>query len=75
MDITSAQCRAAGALLDKSQDDLAQMSRVSKRTITHFESGKRALVPATLMAIKQALEEAGVNFIPRGVELRNREDC
>jgi transcriptional regulator with XRE-family HTH domain len=75
MDITCAQCRAARALLDISQDDLAQMSRVSKRTITHFESGKRALVPATLMAIKQALETAGVRFTTRGVEFAVLEDC
>lgn len=69
MDITSAQCRAARALLNKTQDDLALMSRVSKRTITHFEAGQRVPVPATLMAIQQALEAAGVRFTERGVEL------
>lgn len=54
------------------QDDLAEMSRVSKRTITHFESEQRNPVPATLVALQRALEAAGVQFTDRGVELQEK---
>lgn len=70
MDITPAQCRAARALLEMTQDQLAEASRVSKRTITHFEAKQRSPVPATLAAIQRALEAAGVEFIERGVRLK-----
>ena len=52
------------------QDRLAEASRVSKRTISHFEGEERGPVPATLSAIQRALEAAGVRFIGNfGVEL------
>lgn len=64
MDITPAQCRAARGLINMRQDELAALSRISKRTITHFENDERQAVPATLEAIRRALEAAGVEFIP-----------
>jgi transcriptional regulator with XRE-family HTH domain len=70
MDVTAAQCRAARALLGMTQDELAEASRVSKRTITHFEAKQRSPVPATLAAIQRALEAAGVELIERGVRLK-----
>lgn len=70
MDITAAQCRAARALVEMTQDQLAEASRVSKRTITHFEAKQRRPVPATLVAIQRALEAGGVEFIENGVKLR-----
>jgi transcriptional regulator with XRE-family HTH domain len=66
MDITPAQCRAARALLIMTQGRLAELSRVSKRTIVHFEAGQRRPIPASLQAIRQALEAAGVEFTPDG---------
>ena len=72
MDITPAQCRAARALANMTQDQLAEASRVSKRTITHFEASERQPVPATLDALRRALENAGVEFKPDG-SLRLRE--
>jgi transcriptional regulator with XRE-family HTH domain len=73
MDITAAQCRAARALANLTQDQLADASRVSKRTITHFEAGERQPVPATLAALQRALEAAGVEFKPDGsVRLREQ---
>ena len=63
MMITAAQCRAARALLDWTQEDLAKESKVSKRTILHFEkvSGRQPL-RISLDAIQRALETAGVEF-------------
>ncbi|RUM95123.1 XRE family transcriptional regulator [Pseudaminobacter arsenicus] len=43
--------------------DLAQKARVSTQTITRFEKGEE-LRAATLEALRQALEEGGVEFIP-----------
>ena len=72
MDIAAAQCRAARALVNMTQDQLAEASRVSKRTITHFEAGERQPVPATLEALRRALEAAGVEFLEgEGVRLRS----
>jgi transcriptional regulator with XRE-family HTH domain len=63
MMITPAQCRAARALLDWTQENLAKESKVSKRTILHFEkaSGRQPL-RISLDAIQRALEAAGVEF-------------
>ena len=69
MSISPAQCRAARALLDLKQDDLARLSEVSKRTIANFEADQMEPRPATLAAIRRALEASGVRFTERGVEL------
>jgi transcriptional regulator with XRE-family HTH domain len=75
MSITLEQCRAARGLLGSNQAWLAERSHVSLRAIQDFESGKRQPIPATLAAIRTALEAAGVQFIPEngggaGVRLR-----
>ena len=72
MDITPAQSRAARGLAGLTQDDLAKLSRVSKRTIVQFETGAGKPIPATLAAIQRALEEAGVEFIPGGARVRDQ---
>jgi transcriptional regulator with XRE-family HTH domain len=46
-----------------SADDLSARSRVSRATLSDFESGKRSPHPRTLAAIRAALEAAGVDFI------------
>lgn len=75
MPLLAAQCRAARALLNWSQDKLATESRVSKPTIASFESGRRAPYERTLQDLRDTLETAGVEFIAEngggaGVRLR-----
>jgi transcriptional regulator with XRE-family HTH domain len=64
--MTPAQCRAARALLDWSQDDLAQAAEVGVVTLRQFERGATEPRRAILAALRRALEEAGVRFIDRG---------
>src|SRR3954452_14993840 len=61
--LTSEQCRAARALLDWTQDDLAAHAEVSRSTVRGFEGGQHGLQRATATAIRRALEVAGVIFI------------
>lgn len=73
--LTSSQCRAARALIDWSREDLAAAANVAVRTISDFESERRAPINATMAAIKRAMEGAGVIFVDEngegpGVRLR-----
>lgn len=75
--ITSAQCRAARALIEWSRDQLAEASMVALRTIVDFERGAREPRAVTLDAIQRALETAGVIFVAEngegpGVRLRKQ---
>ena len=58
-----AQCRAARAWLEWSQDDLAKAASVSHSTIRDFEKGKRDPIASTLAAMKAALEREGIAFV------------
>ncbi|MFV3127718.1 helix-turn-helix domain-containing protein [Niveispirillum sp. KHB5.9] len=60
--ISAAQCRAARALIEISQDDLAAASGVSKASITDFERGLRAPQKRTLRDLLAAFEARGVVF-------------
>jgi len=62
--ITSAQCRAARALLQRTQDQLAKDAGVGLSTIISFELEQRRPIRANVAAIRAALESAGVEFIP-----------
>ena len=64
MDITPDQCRGARGLLDMTQSDLASKSGVSLGTVINFESGERQPIRAVMEAIRKALEDAGIEFIP-----------
>lgn len=73
--ITSAQCRAARALLDWSQQQLADAARVGVVTVRQFESGAAEPRRSTLDVITRAMEAAGVIFVAEngegpGVRLR-----
>lgn len=73
-----APCRAARAMVDMTQAQLADASKVSLRSIIHFEKGERTPVPNNLAAIRAALDAEGVEFIDEngggpGVRLRNPE--
>jgi transcriptional regulator with XRE-family HTH domain len=73
--MTPAQCRAARALLDWSQGDLARRSDVAARTVRTFETGLREISEAKLEALQTALEKGGVEFTngdEPGVKLRRR---
>jgi transcriptional regulator with XRE-family HTH domain len=63
MPLTSEQCRAARALLDWTQDDLAAHAEVSRSTVRGFEAGQHGLQRATAAAIRRALEIGGVIFL------------
>jgi DNA-binding XRE family transcriptional regulator len=63
MDITAAQCRGARGLLGMTQGELAAASGVSLRTITHFEANERRPITPILVALRTALEDAGIEFI------------
>lgn len=74
-EITPAQCRAARALIEWSQEALANSASVSRHTVKDFERGARTPYPNNLTAIRTALEVAGVEFIAEngggaGVRLR-----
>ncbi|WP_427902244.1 helix-turn-helix domain-containing protein [Methylobacterium fujisawaense] len=61
--ITPGQCRAARALLELSQKELAESAGVSLRTLQGFEAGDRELQSLALSAIKRILEEKGIALI------------
>jgi transcriptional regulator with XRE-family HTH domain len=62
--LTPAQSRAARGLIEWSQEQLAQASHLGLSTIRDFEKGRRIPTHNNLSAVKQALETAGVQFIP-----------
>jgi transcriptional regulator with XRE-family HTH domain len=64
--MTPAQCRAARALLQWSQDDLARKAGVNAVTVRHFENEKSSLQRASISVMRQALTKAGVVFIDEG---------
>ncbi|HLM39406.1 MAG TPA: helix-turn-helix transcriptional regulator [Microvirga sp.] len=75
--LTPAQSRAARALIDWSQEELATASHLGLSTVRDFEKGRRVPTHNNLVAIRRALEEAGVQFIPEngggaGVRLRKQ---
>ena len=53
----------ARAALGWGVKDLAREAKVGVMTVTRFENGQAAPIPATLAAIRRALEEAGVEFL------------
>jgi len=66
--VTPAQSRAARALINWSQPQLAIASGVSVSTIRDFETGKRQPIGNNLSAIRNALEVAGVVFVAENGE-------
>lgn len=64
--LTPEQSRAARGLLDWSQQQLADAAQVGLSTVRDFEKGRRTPVSANLIAIRSALEAAGVDLLPAG---------
>jgi hypothetical protein len=79
--LSSAQIRAARALLRWSADDLARESALGRSTIKRAElaEDQTSLTVANDLAVRRALEAAGVMFIDEngglgpGVRLRKRQ--
>jgi len=74
--VTARQIRAARALLGWSQQELADRAIVSLNALARLETGKADTRMSTLMAIRQALIKAGIEFLPaeehgEGVRLRD----
>lgn len=62
-------------MLNWSQAELAEAANLTRQTVASFEGAQRTPGVNNLAAIRQALEEAGIDFIERngggpGVRLR-----
>jgi len=64
--MTPAQCRAARALLQWSQDDLAREAGINAVTLRNYENEKTAAQRASIRVMRQALERAGAVFLDEG---------
>ena len=63
MEVTSAQIRAARGLLDISQQELADLSKVSLRTIVQIERGSKSASASIVQALVLSLEAAGIELL------------
>jgi DNA-binding XRE family transcriptional regulator len=71
LELSAAQSRAARALLNWSQAELAKTAAVAQQTVVDFERGARKPYPKNLTAMRRALEAAGVEFFnDSGVKLK-----
>lgn len=61
--ITAAQVRAARALLNWTQDELAQRSNVAARSIRNLENEDRRSYAQTIDSLRAAFESAGIVFL------------
>ncbi|WP_307726155.1 helix-turn-helix domain-containing protein [Sinorhizobium fredii] len=57
------QCRAARALLDWTQPQLATAAGLGLSTVVDFEKERRAVSAEATAAMRAALEAAGIEFI------------
>jgi transcriptional regulator with XRE-family HTH domain len=64
--ITPGQCRAARALLDITQGELAARANCGLSTIVDFEKRRRDISAAAATEIQRALERSGIVFIREG---------
>jgi transcriptional regulator with XRE-family HTH domain len=65
MTLSPAQCRAARALLNWSQEDLVARAKITKKTIADFERGATHPRAQTLAQITAAFEAAGIELLNR----------
>lgn len=72
--MTPAQCRAARALLDLTQSQLAHAADLGLSTVVDFEKERRQVSEEAVKAIRTALEQSGIEFMDenggRGLRLR-----
>ena len=60
--LTPTLCRAARAILDWTQGELAQYAHIARSTLADFERGTRVPFRNNIIAIITAFEAAGVTF-------------
>lgn len=63
MTITAAQARGARAMLGISQEDMATLAGISRKTLTTFEADEAGVKSGTVEKVQAALEGAGAVFI------------
>lgn len=63
--ITPGQCRAARALLDITQGELAERAGCGLSTVVDFEKSRRDVSLPAVRGIQKALERSGIEFITR----------
>ncbi|MEA2876072.1 MAG: hypothetical protein QOF14_1268 [Hyphomicrobiales bacterium] len=71
-----AQCRAARALLDWTQKDLAEASKVGMKTIADYERGASTPYERTVRDLREAFKAAGIEFTngtAPGLQLKPRK--
>jgi transcriptional regulator with XRE-family HTH domain len=78
VEMRPAQCRAARALLNITQPELAKLAGLGLSTVVDFEKGRRQVSLAGVETIQRALRRAGIEFIDEnvgglGVRLRKRQ--
>jgi transcriptional regulator with XRE-family HTH domain len=61
--MTPEQCRAARGWLGLSQAELAKQANVALRAVAAFERGEQRPRPNNLMAMRRAIEAAGIRLI------------
>ncbi len=66
--VIPAQICAGRALLGWSQDELAKAADVALTSVRDIESQKRAADSGTAAAVRRALENAGIEFLPGTVD-------
>jgi transcriptional regulator with XRE-family HTH domain len=62
LEMMPAHCRAARALLDWTQPQLAEAAELGLSTVVDFERSRRVVSAEAVQAIRHALEVAGVEF-------------
>lgn len=67
--------KAARRLLGWPQMELSTRVKISLNTLAYTESGRRIARASTLARIRAALEAAGVEFAPDGVDVRLRNSA
>ena len=61
--MTPAQSRAARALLDMTQSELARLAGLGLSTVVDFEKNRRLVSKDAVEAVRRAFEELGIEFL------------
>ena len=61
--MTPTQSRAACALLDMTQSELARLAGLGLSTVVDFEKNRRLVSKDAVEAVRRAFEELGIEFL------------